>query len=170
MVTGALVEIDPLESAATAVKLYLAAKTAGTNDVYAVQFTSKGAKFPLRSIVATDGTLMETEEPANINTFPDAANNAVHRLWVELHYRSCRGPNGIEIPNLTNRRRQRRELVPRSLPPQCRLKSAISQIAPPRISTPPMSEPQVCRTNGWFRALSVAPRIGGRNRSETACW
>jgi hypothetical protein len=87
--------------------------SAGTNDVYAVQFTSKGAKFPLRSIMATDGTLMETEEPANINTFPDAANNAVRKaitgmgvrdLGVRLgrtYYELQKGStNGLEIVQL----------------------------------------------------------------------
>jgi hypothetical protein len=51
--------------------------SAGTNDVYGVQFTAKGNK--MRGIVATDGTILETEEPADIKTFPDGANNAVRK-------------------------------------------------------------------------------------------
>ena len=51
--------------------------SAGTNDIYAVQFTSKGNK--MRGILATDGTIVETEEPADIKTFPDGANNAVRK-------------------------------------------------------------------------------------------
>src|SRR5262245_32842164 len=42
--------------------------TAGTNDIYGIEFTNKLGR--MRAIVATDGTIMETEEPGDIKTFP----------------------------------------------------------------------------------------------------
>src|SRR5689334_7973916 len=51
--------------------------SAGTNDIYGVQFTAQPGK--MRGIIATDGTILETEEPADINTFPGPANNAVRK-------------------------------------------------------------------------------------------
>jgi hypothetical protein len=60
-----------------AVSDYKKTASAGTNDIVAIEFTSKGSK--MRGIVATDGTIMETEEPGDIRTFPDAANTAVRK-------------------------------------------------------------------------------------------
>lgn len=52
-------------------------KKLGTNEVYKVQFTCNGTNMLAR--ITGDGTLLTTDQPANIHTFPVGAKAAVRK-------------------------------------------------------------------------------------------
>jgi hypothetical protein len=57
-------------------------KDAGTNKIFAVEFTARGDK--MRAQVASDGTIVETEEPGDIKTFPAAASDALRKAITAM--------------------------------------------------------------------------------------
>jgi hypothetical protein len=67
------------------------AKSEGTNDVYSVEFTSKGAR--MTADVVQDGTILEVEEPGDISTFPAAANAAVRKAITGMGIKD----NGVRV-------------------------------------------------------------------------
>jgi hypothetical protein len=66
-------------------------KDAGTNKIFAVEFTAKGEK--MRAHVASDGTIVETEEPGDIKTFPAAASEALRKAITAMGTKD----NGIRL-------------------------------------------------------------------------
>jgi hypothetical protein len=66
-------------------------KTVGTNDIYAVELTDSGKA--LHASVATEGTVMETDEPADIKTFPQAANDALRKAITGVGVKD----NGVRL-------------------------------------------------------------------------
>ena len=65
--------------------------TAGTNTVFVAPFTLRGDR--MLATVISDGTLLETEEPADIKTFPEAANQAVRRAITQMGVKD----NGVRL-------------------------------------------------------------------------
>ena len=65
--------------------------TAGTNTLFMAPFTSKGDK--MLATVLSDGILIETEEPADIKTFPEAANQAVRKAITAIGVKD----NGVRL-------------------------------------------------------------------------
>jgi hypothetical protein len=57
-------------------------ESAGTNNLFAVEFRSLDRK--MRAIVASEGTIMETEEPGDIKNFPTAASEAVRKAITAM--------------------------------------------------------------------------------------
>jgi hypothetical protein len=62
-------------------------KSVGTNSVYAASFQRNRAQ------VAADGTLVETDEPSDITTFPAAANAAVRKAITGMGVKD----NGVRL-------------------------------------------------------------------------
>jgi len=67
------------------------AKTIGTNDLYSVEFTSKGKK--ISADVTADGTLVKTDEAADIKSFPTPARDALIKAVTAVGMRE----NGLRI-------------------------------------------------------------------------
>ena len=57
-------------------------RNVGANQIFAVQFTFRGAR--MRAQVTTDGSIVETEEPGDIKTFPAAANEALRKAITAM--------------------------------------------------------------------------------------
>ena len=70
-------------------------KNVGTNFVYAINATGK-----IEAWIALDGIVVETEEPANINTFPPAANEAVRKAITGMGIKDngCRLRKTYAVP------------------------------------------------------------------------